>query len=48
MNGGEYPVLSVYMAEDLSDESVHALSDFLNEISQAFDQMYRHALSRPP
>jgi hypothetical protein len=48
MNCGDSPVLSVYMPEDLSDESVHAISDFLNEISQAFDQMYRHALSRPP
>jgi hypothetical protein len=48
MNYGDSPVLLVYMPEDLSDESVHAISDFLNEISQAFDQMYRNALSRPP
>lgn len=48
MNGGDSPVLSVYLPEDLSDESVHAISDFLNEISQAFDQMYRRALSQPP
>jgi hypothetical protein len=48
MNCGDSPVLLVYMPEDLSDESVHAISDFLNEISQAFDQMYRNALSRPP
>jgi len=48
MNCGDSPVLSVYLPEDLSDESVHAISDFLNEISQAFDQMYRNALSRPP
>ena len=48
MNCGDSPVLTVYMPEDLSDESVHAISDFLNEISQAFDQMYRSALSRPP
>jgi len=48
MNYGDSPALLVYMPEDLSDESVHAISDFLNEISQAFDQMYRNALSRPP
>lgn len=48
MNGGDSPVLSVYLPEDLSDESVHAISDFLNEISQAFDQMYRRALCQPP
>lgn len=48
MNGGDSPVLSVYLPEDLSDESVHAISNVLNEISQSFDQMYRHALSRPP
>ena len=48
MSGGDSPVLSVYLPEDLSDESVHAISDFLNEISQAFDQMYRSVLSRPP
>ena len=48
MNSGDSPVLSVYLPEDLSDESVHAISGFLNEISQAFDQMYARALSRPP
>lgn len=48
MNCGDSPVLSVYLPEDLTDESVHAISNVLNEISQAFDQMYRHALSRPP
>lgn len=48
MNCGDSPVLLVYMPDDLSDESVHAISDFLSTISQAFDQMYRHALSRPP
>jgi len=48
MNGGDSPVLSVYLPEDLSDESVHAISDFLNTISQSFDQMYANALKRPP
>ena len=48
MNCGDSPVLSVYLPEDLSDESVHAISDFLSTISQYFDQMYRDALSRPP
>lgn len=47
MNCGDSPVLSVYLPEDLSDESVHAISDFLSTISQYFDQMYRHTLSRP-
>ena len=48
MNYYGSPVLLVYMPEDLSDESVHAISNFLNDISQAFDQMYSNALSRPP
>ena len=48
MNSGDSPVLSVYLPEDLSEESVHAISDFLSTISQYFDQMYRSALSRPP
>jgi hypothetical protein len=48
MNYGGSPALLVYMPEDLSDESVHAISNFLNDISQAFDQMYSNALSRPP
>jgi F0F1-type ATP synthase delta subunit len=47
MNGGDSPVLSVYLPEDLTDESVHAISDFLNTISQTFDQMYANALKRP-
>ena len=46
MSGGDSPVLSVYLPEDLSDESVHAISDFLNEISQAFDQMSELLISR--
>ena len=45
MNYGDSPVLLVYMPEDLSDESVHAISNFLNEISLTFDQMYVKALS---
>lgn len=48
MNSGDSPVLSVYLPDDLSDESIHAISDFLNTISQSFDQMYRRTLSRPP
>jgi hypothetical protein len=48
MNSGDSPVLLVYLPENLSDESVHAISDFLNAISQSFDLMYRCALSRPP
>ena len=48
MNYGDSPVLSVYLPENLSGESVHAISDFLNTICQSFDQMYARALSRPP
>ena len=48
MKSGDSPVVSVYLPEDLSDESVHAISDFLNAICQSFDQMYARALSRPP
>jgi hypothetical protein len=48
MSSGDSPVLLLCLPEDLSDESAHAISDFLNGICQSFDQMYRRALSRPP
>lgn len=48
MNSGDSPVLLVCLPEDLCDKSVHTISDFLNTISQAFDQMYRSTLCRPP
>jgi len=48
MNSGDSPVLFVYPPEELSDESVHAISDFLYAICRSFDQMYASALSRSP
>jgi hypothetical protein len=48
MNNGDSPVLSVYLPEDLSVESVHAISDFLSTISQYFDQMYAKELRQAP
>ena len=34
MNNGDSPVMFVYPPEELSDESVHAISDFLHAICQ--------------
>jgi hypothetical protein len=48
MKNGDSPVLFVYPPEDLSDESVHAISDFLYAICQSFDQQYARQLSRAP
>ena len=46
MNNGDTPVLWVYPPENLSDESVHAISDYLYAICSAFDQQYHRQLMR--
>ena len=48
MKNGDSPVLFVYPPEELSDESVHAIADFLYAICQSFEQMYARQLSRAP
>lgn len=45
MKSGDSPVLFVYPPEDLSDESVHAISEFLYAICRSFDQQYARQLS---
>lgn len=46
MKNGDTPVLLVYPPEELTDESVHAISDFLYSICKSFDQQYARQLSR--
>lgn len=48
MKNGDSPVLFVYPPEGLSDESVHAISDFMYTICRSFDQHYARQLSRAP
>ena len=47
MNGGDSPIMLVYPPVELSDESVHAISDFLYEFCRSFDHLYAEQLSRP-
>lgn len=44
MNNGDKPVLLVYPPENLSDESVHAISDYMYAICSAFEQHYNKQL----
>lgn len=46
MKSGDTPVLLVHPPEELSDESVHAISEFLYSICKSFDQQYARQLSR--
>ena len=48
MTGGDTPVLFVYPPEELSDESVHAIHDFLYAVSESFERQYARQLRRPP
>jgi len=48
MNNGDSPVMFVYPPEELSDESVHAISDFLHAICQSFERTYAQPLSQAP
>jgi hypothetical protein len=45
MKNGDSPVLFVSPPDDLSDESVHAISEFLYAICRSFDQQYARQLS---
>lgn len=46
MNKGDSPVMIVYPPDDLSDESVYAMSEFLQEICRAFEQHYQRRITR--
>ena len=46
MKSGDSPVLFVFPPEELSDESVHAISEFLYEICRSFELHYATQLSR--
>ena len=46
MKKGDAPVMIVYPPEDLSDESIYAMSEFLHEICRAFEQHYYRRITR--
>ena len=46
MKNGDSPVLFVYPADELSDESIHAMSEFLHEICRSFEQHYHRRINR--
>lgn len=46
MNYGDTPTLIVYPPENLSDESVHAISELLCEMCRSFEQQYYRQITR--
>jgi hypothetical protein len=46
MKNGDSPVLLVYPPDDLSDESIHAISELLHEICRSFEQHYHRRINR--
>jgi hypothetical protein len=46
MKKGDSPVMIVYPPDDISDESVYAISEFLHEICRAFEQHYHRRITR--
>ena len=46
MNNGDAPTLIVYPPENLSDESVHAISEFLYEMCRSFEHQYHRQITR--
>jgi len=46
MKKDDAPVMIVYPPDDLSDESVYAMSEFLHEICRAFEQHYYRRITR--
>lgn len=46
MNKGDSPVMIVYPPDDLSDESIYAISEFLHEFCRAFEQQYHRRITR--
>jgi hypothetical protein len=46
MISGDSPVLFMYQPENLSDESIQAIGEFLHEICRSFEQMNATQLNR--
>lgn len=46
MKKGDSPVMILYPPDDLTDESVYAISEFLHEICRAFEQHYHRRITR--
>ena len=46
MKKGDSPAMFVYPPDDLSDESVYAISEFLHEICRAFEQYHHRRIIR--
>ena len=45
MKKGDSPIMFLYPPDDLSDESVYAMSEFLQEICRAFEQHYQRRIT---
>lgn len=46
MKKGDSPVMIIYPPDELSDESIYAMSEFLHEICRSFEQHYYRQISR--
>ena len=46
MKKGDAPAMILYPPDELSDEAVYAMSEFLHEISRAFEQHYYRRITR--
>ena len=46
MKKGDAPVIFVYPPDELSDEGVYAISEFLHEMCRAFEQHYHRRIIR--
>jgi hypothetical protein len=46
MKKGDSPIMIVYPPDDLCDESIHAMSEFLHELCRAFEQHYHRQIAR--
>jgi hypothetical protein len=46
MKKGDAPVMIIYPPDELSEESIYAMSEFLHEICRSFEQHYHIQISR--
>jgi hypothetical protein len=46
MKKGDSPVMILYPPDDLSDEAIYAMSEFLHEMCRAFEQHYHKRITR--
>lgn len=46
MKKGDSPAMIVYPPDDLSDEAIYAMSEFLHEMCRAFEQHYHRRITR--